>query len=252
MTSIDRTSDRSSGPTSGSPVPDDEQLARYLLGELSPDDEAAIDDALAEDALWGAVQRAEDDLIDRFARGRLEAARHQRVAERIATSARLRERLELHRDLGTIAARRRRPPRRRARGVVTAMAGAFAIAAVIVLVVARGGQPGPGGPDAVVALELVPTTRAGEIPVVRVPAHGELALSVVMDAEEAFPRYRLRITAGTAVAWTQDGVVAADGRLALRVPVASLANGVHQLEITGLGGAGDAVRLGLRSFRVER
>jgi len=38
----------------------------------------------------------------------------------------------------------------------------------------------------------------------------------------------------------------------LRVPVATLADGVHQLEITGLDARGEAVRLGARSFTVER
>jgi len=240
----------SAAGTSGPPITDDEQLARYLLGELSPDEAAAIDDALVDDALWDAARRAEDELLDAYVADRLDATRRQRLAERIAASPRLRDRVELHRDLRAIAARRRRRPRR----AVAALAGGVAVAAVLIVVlVARGGtqRATTSGGD-VVALVLAPTTRAGEVAVVQVSGHDAIAVSAVMDAEEAFPRYRLELTSLGVTRWRQDNLVAAGGMLTLRLPVAVLADGVYQLEITGLGAGGAPVRLGVRGFRVER
>jgi len=233
-------------------IPDDEQLARYLLGELAPADEAAIDDALVDEAVWDAVKRAEDDLLDAYANGELDAARRQRLADRLAGSPRLRERVRLHQDLRTVAdARRRRAGWKRAgtAGVV----GALAVAAALVLFIAsRGGGDGVERGAETVALTLVPTTRAGGAAVVRTAGHRTLALSVAVDPEEAFPRYRVRLTAAGAALWSQDDAVAADGGIALRVPVSALVDGMHELELTGLGASGQAVRLGARSFRVVR
>jgi anti-sigma factor RsiW len=91
----------------GSPGPggaDADRLARYALGELSPDDEARFEDALLDDDAWVSVQAAEDELVAAYASGGLDAARRQQIGDRIAASPRLRERLALTRDLQTIAA----------------------------------------------------------------------------------------------------------------------------------------------------
>ncbi len=242
-----------SPPTTGSQIPGDEQLARYLLGELPAPEQAAIDDALLDDEVWEALQRAEDELLDGYVRGRLDPARRERLAERLAASPRLRERVELHRDLRTIAHARRRRVWTRARVTMAAATGALAIAAVLVFVLFGSGGRRPAERGAEVAtLTLVPMTRAGTMPAVHVAGHDAIALSVVMDAEETFPRYRVRISGPGAAPWSQDAVVASGGMLALRVPVSALADGVHELEITGLGASGEAVRLGARSFRVVR
>jgi len=241
-------------PAAGGPHdPRDERLVRYLLGELPPDEAAAIDDALLDDDLWQALQLAEDELLDAQARGRLDPARAQRLAERIAASPRLRERVELHRGLQVIAQARERRARARTRVIRTA-AVVLGMAAVLALFVAVRGRGGPGraAGGEVVALALVPTTRAGGVPEVQLATAQALALSVVMDAEEAFSRYRVEIRSGGVLRWSQDDVIAAQGALALRVPVSALAEGVHELEITGIGPRGEAAKLGVRSFRVVR
>jgi len=239
---------------SGPQGPDDEQLMRYLLGELSELEEAAIDHALADDDVWAALRLAEDELLDAYASGQLDAHRRQRLADRLAASPRLRERVDLQRDLGTLARSRARRPRRRSARAVVAMLGAFAVVAVLVVAVAWRGNAGHGG-DAdgdVVALTLVPTTRGGAMPEVRVTGRRVIALSVLVDTEESFPRYRVRIPGAGAPLWAQDGVTTADGMLALRVPTSVLPDGVRELELFGVGTSGDEVRLGTRSFRILR
>lgn len=231
------------------PEADAEQLARYLLGELTPAEQADLDVALLDDEVWQAAQRAEDDLLDAYANGQLGSERRERLTQRIAASPRLRDRVVLHGDLRTIARarhRRARPPRSR----MAIAAFAVAVAAALVVVVAvRGADREPAAQRGaeIVALDLVPATRGGELPVVNVAGRSALAVSVAIDAEEAFPRYRVRIAA-----WSQDNVIATDATLVLRVPVAALADGVHELEITGIDATGAAVRLGTRSFRVVR
>jgi hypothetical protein len=225
-------------------VPDDERLTRYLLGELTGADEVAIEEVLDDDQVWDAVQRLEDDLLDAYASGRLDADRRGRLGARIAASPRLRDRLALHEDLGRIARSRRRRSRTPIR--LVAMAAVAMAAALALVVVVRDGGPAAG--DRVVALTLAPTTRSGETPAVR-PGGGDiLVLRIVMDAEEAFPRYRVELLGAAPRSWE---VAASGGVIELRMPASELAAGVHSVEIRGLGGA-DAVRLGTRSFRVMR
>jgi hypothetical protein len=157
------------------------------------------------------------------------------------------------RDLQTIAARRRLRPR--GRRLAAYGAAVVATAAAVVLVV-RGAGQGGGSDTELAALTLVPATRSGALPVIRIAARGALVLSVVIDAEEAFPRYRVRLRApqppgASAAAWSQDGVVTVHGALVVRVPGSAIGHGVHELEITGCG-AGDDVYLGARGFRVVR
>lgn len=231
-------------------APDDAELACYLLGELSDSEEAALDVALAEPAVWEALQRAEEDLIDAYAAGRLDAARHQRLAERLAVSPRLRERLAVHRALRAVAARHRiRRLRRRALAVAS---GGLAIAAVVTLVVVFARHPGPRPtpPAAVAMLTLAPTTRGGELPVVHVAEAGELVVSVVIDPEEAFPHYHVAITLRGTVRWSHDLGGAEHGTLVVRVPGSAFGDGIYQLELTGIAPDGARVRLGARGFRV--
>lgn len=232
------------------PVPDDDQLARYLLGELSAKDEESIDEAIASDDVWQALQRVENDLIDAYVRDELADARRLQLAQRIAASPRLRERLAFHQDMRTVAtARRRRTTRRRQRSVIAAVGACLAAAAVLFVALRGGGQREQ---DQIVALTLDPTTRGSDVPAVRVPAHGTLALTVVMDAEEIYPSYRLRITTAGRERWSLADATAVDGAIVLRVPATSLGEGAHELEIVGVPTAGEPIRLGARSFRVTR
>lgn len=234
----------------GSRIPDDDELARYLLGELPVDEEAAIDDALADDQVWQAVQRAEDELLDAHAAGRLDGSRRDRLTRRLAASPRLRERLALIRDLGAIAGARRHRPRKRIR-LALAAAALAAAAAIAAIVTVRGRPAGHDRADQVVALALLPPTRAGALPVVDVAGRAELALSIAIDAEEAFPRYRVTLRARGAALWSAEAA-ARDGALAVRVPVAALGPGVHELAITGVDARGAEMPLGTRSFGVAR
>lgn len=236
--------------TSATQVPDDDQLARYLLGELSGQDEESIDDAIATDDGWQAVQRVENDLLDAYVRDELADARRLQLAQRIATSPRLRERLAFHHDMRTVAtARRRRAIRRKQRAVVATI-GACLAAAVALLVVFRGG--GETKQDQIVALTLDPTTRGADAPTVRLPARGTLAVTAVMDAEEIYPSYRVRITSAGKERWSLAKAPATDGAIVLHVPASALGEGAHELEITGLPSTGEPLLLGTRSFRIVR
>lgn len=232
-------------------VPEDDQLVRYLLGELPAPEESAIDDALADEAswnaMWEAMARAEDELLDAYATDRLDPARRQRLAERIAASPRLRERVAVHQDLRTVARARRRRPRTR----MIAVVGAAVVAVALVLVVVLNANPDGGAPRApvVAMLTLMPTTRGDAMPAVKMTGHDALDLLVALDAEETYPRYRVRLT-GPGATWSKDSVTTTAGALKLRIPVAALADGVHALELTGIDAQGKSFRLGARSFRV--
>lgn len=233
------------------PTPDDDQLVRYLLGELGEAETAELDEALARDAVWDAMQRAEDEVLETYAAGGLSATQRDRLRDRLAVSARLRERLALLEGLHVVAARRQRP-RRRAGIFAAGSALAFAAALVVFFAVRGSGASDPDQGGEVVALALMPATRSVELPTVHIDGHPMLALSVALDAEDAYPRYRVRLVQGGTVVWSQGDAVAANGALALRVPVRLLGDGAYSIELEGIAVDGALIKLGTRGFVVER
>src|SRR3954452_5335625 len=85
---------------------DDELLRSYLLGELTAEEEDAVEGRLLrEDELFELSEAIEADLLAEFARGSLTPAERERVGQRLASSPQGRERLRLARSLNVLAAR---------------------------------------------------------------------------------------------------------------------------------------------------
>lgn len=75
-------------------------LLQYLLGELKPEDAAKLDERLLADAsLLDSMEDAQNDLLDAYAAGDLDAEQCKRVERALLRSSRQWERLRLARSL---------------------------------------------------------------------------------------------------------------------------------------------------------
>jgi hypothetical protein len=235
---------------------DAEQLTRYLLGELTGEDEADLDARLlTDDTTWMALRQAEDALVDDYVLGRLDHARRARAAARIAASPRLGDRVAFARSLHAIAARS--APRSswsaRATGWLTTRSGRLAlvgvgVAALLLAIVWPRGEPAP--PTIVASLVLEPPTRSARVPTLVIPATGAVELTVVLDPEELCPAYRLRVVgARGAVVWSRDDARGRGDAVVAVVPTEVLPAGAYALEVIGAR-ADQEIALGSRDFRV--
>jgi hypothetical protein len=66
-------------------------IARYLLGELSADEQEQIDLALGDDEFFARVTAVEQDLIDDYAQGNLSRSARERFEQRFLNTPRQRE-----------------------------------------------------------------------------------------------------------------------------------------------------------------
>ena len=80
---------------------DRQELAiRYVLGTLSDDEKAQLDHRFfSNDAAFEELEIAEEELIDRYVRQDLSAENARQMESALATSPRLRERVEFARIL---------------------------------------------------------------------------------------------------------------------------------------------------------
>jgi len=77
-----------------------DRMNAYLLGELSDEEQAPLEDLyFADDAAHQELLAAEDELIDSYARGELRGSRRERFERLFLGSARRREKLALAREL---------------------------------------------------------------------------------------------------------------------------------------------------------
>jgi hypothetical protein len=84
---------------------DDELLRRYLLGGLTGDDKDRLESRLIrERKLFELAEAVEDEVLDDYSHGRLDAAERIRVARRLLSSPAGRSRLAVIQGLGKIAA----------------------------------------------------------------------------------------------------------------------------------------------------
>lgn len=78
----------------------EELIARYLLGELTEEQQVEIEDrAFSDEEYLASITSVEDDLIDEYVRGGLSAAKRQRFESRFLASAERRKRVEFARAL---------------------------------------------------------------------------------------------------------------------------------------------------------
>ena len=85
----------------------DEFLTRYLLGELSEEDQEAVEERyISEPEFYEKLLAAEDDLIDAFARSELSESRRQSFENRFLCTPDRRQRVEFASDWRTLVSRR--------------------------------------------------------------------------------------------------------------------------------------------------
>ena len=78
-------------------------IARYLLGELSEEQQVEIEDcAFADQAYLASITAVENDLIDEYVRNELSGAERQRFETRFLASAERRKRVEFARALAGV------------------------------------------------------------------------------------------------------------------------------------------------------
>ncbi|HEY4590572.1 MAG TPA: hypothetical protein VII86_15205 [Thermoanaerobaculia bacterium] len=202
------------------PTTDDELLRSYLLGELTAEEEDAVEGRLLrEDELFELSEAIEADLLAEFARGSLTPAERERVGQRLASSPQGRERLRLARSLNVLAARekaaavlpfvrRATPLQRPALRWAALAAGLLAVAGLAWLSLERSQTPyrvSQKHPAPVIA----ETPRAHEVPTPKPPAPAappvapapvkavfQLALTSLRGSESA-ERLRVPAKAGT-------------------------------------------------------
>ena len=81
----------------------EELIARYLLGELTEEQQVEIEDrAFSDKEYLATITEVENDLIDEYVRGELSAAERQRFEGRFLASAERRKRVEFARALRTV------------------------------------------------------------------------------------------------------------------------------------------------------
>jgi anti-sigma factor RsiW len=78
-------------------------IARYLLGELSEEQQVAIEDrAFADQKYLASITSVENDLIDEYVRNELSPAERQRFEKQFLASAERRKRVEFARALAGV------------------------------------------------------------------------------------------------------------------------------------------------------
>jgi hypothetical protein len=99
---------------------DDPRRARYLLGELTPEEQEAFElEYFRDDESFDLVRAADDDLLDAYVAGTLDAERSRRLREQLRASPFRRARVEAARAFRTAlerAGRRAAPAPAPARG----------------------------------------------------------------------------------------------------------------------------------------
>jgi len=81
----------------------EELIARYLLGNLTEEQQVEIEDrAFSDKEYLASITSVENDLIDEYVRGELSAAERQRFESRFLASAERRKRVEFARALRTV------------------------------------------------------------------------------------------------------------------------------------------------------
>ena len=100
---------------------DEMLLVRYLLGDLTEEEQVQVEDRAFEDAEYlGALEAAEADLIDSYVRGELSQLERRGFERRFLTSPQRRSKVEFARALAMLAAESNAaglaPPERRSAG----------------------------------------------------------------------------------------------------------------------------------------
>jgi hypothetical protein len=243
-------------------------LRRYLLGEADPGARDEIEQRLFSDdeVFWERLAIAEDDLIDDYAAGTLDAGETALVETRFLTTAERRGKLEFALALRAYAAQRsagRASAREWLRAPSSLPRWVLAAAATLVLLLVPGlvWQFAPAGRSpAAITVSLAPgllRDAGGEMARVR-PAPGcqvvHLDLTTSADLYPAFAATVYDVN-GAAI-WSQHRLTGAarDGAVAvtLSVPCELLPEGDYWVRLSGLRPGQDPAPLDRYDFRVLR
>jgi len=239
---------------------DDQRLRAYLLGQLSEAEAESLEARLlAEHEVFEALESVEDDLIDDFARGRLDAAESARVRERYENQP---DRVRFARALAPRSARAHVVsfPRRQWLPLAAAAALAVAVGGILLRPERAPELPLPSAapppPSAVLSLG---TSRSGGTPseIALTPDAPALQLRVRLDPADRYDRYSMELrSAAGEVAWHVDDLRAsADaGELDLlaSVPSRALPGGGYELGVRGVNEGGSPEDLGFVTVRITR
>jgi hypothetical protein len=230
----------------------DADCRAYLLGRLSPAEAEALEERLLrDDEAFHAMEGAEDDLFDDFARGRLGAEERTRFLERFgAQPQRVAFARALARRLGTESRSTtgRSPwiPLAAAAALVAAIAGGWWLrqrpASIDRAATAAAGSPAPVVPAAppVVALFTLGTSRAAADAVtVTIPAASPaLQVRIRLNPADRYDSYALELrSSADRVVWRGDDLhavrEAGDLVLTAQIPAPPLDNGTYELAVRG-------------------
>ncbi len=192
---------------------DDQRLIRFLLGTLTASEAEALDElSMTDDDFAGRLRVVEDDLVDAYARGDLDADARTRFESRYLAAPAGRERLrfaealEVHQKRGGSpasepagavhqAARSRRLPMWT---LAAAASIVLAVASYVLLQRTTARPPQPEVPPAVVKSQPGPPTV--ETPTASAPAPTESVIAMVLVPPTRAPRESptLRLPGGAA------------------------------------------------------
>ena len=249
-------------------VVDQEMIERYLLGELSPDEQAELEALYFSDAeLLDRIDAAEDDLIDDYVRRELPAAQRMRFESYFLNEKR-RERVRMAVALFKATAPRVAPRQAWVLPLAASLFGAALLAIVWLMVQNRGlhqrietlhaeiSRKGatppvtatvpapvkqPATPLPVAAIVLAPglTRDGGDVATLAVASRTR-TVRIEARLETRAPRYEASLQrAGESPIWTASGLVAqtVDGerRLVLYFPREQFTSGDYILTVTARG-----------------
>lgn len=251
-------------------------LFRYLLGDLSEEQQVEVEDrAFGDKEYLGALEAAEVDLIDAWVRGELNKSERRAFEARFLTSPQRRHKVEFARALTRVASESEllSAPSERLWRWPFALQWAAGLACVLCVTAAtwfavensamrsrvstleaRLQQQQQLPTAGVALLILLPGLSRAEaqVPQVEIGASAQIVrIEVRLDARDDYPRYRaeLRTRAGTDVMTFAN--LAGGQRITLDVPVTSLQAGQYELALKGMKGT-SAEEIGFYYFNVGK
>lgn len=241
----------------------DPELRAYLLGRLPEADAERLEQRLLEgEEVFQTLRSVEDDLIDDYARDRLDASERQGFEARYAGQT---DRLTFAHALSKRTARSNVIPFARRQWIPLAAAAALVVATFGIMMRPPGeapdrtpvpGPPAPPPPAIVLTLGISRSAAAG--PEVTLPAGAPaLDLRVRLDPADRYDRYFMELrSSADQVVWRGDDLRASteSGELDLvaAVPASALADGTYELAVRGSIAGAAPDELGFVTLKVRR
>ena len=219
-----------------------EQLRAYLLGALPETDRQALEEQIfCDEAAYEEMLDCENDLLDDYARGRLDPEARKSFEEVLAAGGG-RPRVLFSRAMAVVPRRRRTTFSWRmavAAGIAAIAAGCafwFAIQNRELRSEMAHLRSQPAAPPVVASLTLAgPTTRGATIPLLRLPRGAEIA-RIELEAEPGRQAYQLELLGAGKRVWAASGLPATgSGTIVAIVPAALLRTGDYEMLVSAAG-----------------